>query len=68
VIKTLPSCEKGTGSIPGWGAKISHASWPKTQNMKQTKSENTLKNGPHKNTLKKKKEKENPKVEPSSVF
>ena len=55
VIKTLPSREKGTGSIPGWGAKIAHASWPKTQNRKQTKSVNTLKNGPHKNTLKKKK-------------
>ena len=57
MIKTLPSREKGTGSIPGWGAKIAHASWPKTQNRKQTKSVNTLKNGPHKNTLKKKKKK-----------
>ena len=27
--KTLPSTAGGVGSIPGWGAKIPHASWPK---------------------------------------
>ena len=25
----------GMGLIPGWGAKIPHASWPKNQNIKQ---------------------------------
>ena len=30
VVKTLPS-----NAIPGWGAKILHASWPKVQNIKQ---------------------------------
>ena len=29
VVKTLPSNAGGAGSIPGWGAKIPHASWPK---------------------------------------
>ena len=23
----------GVGSIPGWGARIPHASWPKNQNL-----------------------------------
>ena len=31
VVKTSPSSAGGAGSIPGWGAKISHASWPKTK-------------------------------------
>ena len=35
VVKTLPSNTGGVGSIPGWGAKITHALGPKTQNMKQ---------------------------------
>ena len=35
VVKTLPSNAGGLGSIPGLGAKIPHASWPKTQNIKQ---------------------------------
>ena len=35
VVKTSPSNAGGTGSIPGWGAKIPHASWPKNQNIKQ---------------------------------
>ena len=26
--ETLPSNAGGAGSIPGWGAKIPHASWP----------------------------------------
>ena len=29
VLKTLPSNAQGLGSIPGWGAKIPHVSWPK---------------------------------------
>ena len=32
VVKTSPS---NAGSIPGWGARIPHASWPKSQNIKQ---------------------------------
>ena len=35
MVKTLPSNAEGVGYIPGQGAKISHASRPKTQNMKQ---------------------------------
>ena len=35
VLKTLPSNAGGTGSIPGLGAKIQHASWPKHQNIKE---------------------------------
>ena len=35
VVKTSPSNAGGVGSFPGWGAKIPHASQPKTQNIKQ---------------------------------
>ena len=37
VVKTLPlpSNARGVGSIPSWGAKTPHASWPKNQNIKQ---------------------------------
>ena len=36
MVKTLPSNTGGAGSIPGWGAKIPHASQPKNQkNIKQ---------------------------------
>ena len=35
MVKTLPSNAGGAGSIPGWGAKIPHALWPKNQNIKQ---------------------------------
>ena len=35
VVGTLPFNAGGTGSISGRGAKIPHASWPKTQNMEQ---------------------------------
>ena len=35
MVKTLLSNAGGEGSIPGWGAKIPHASWPKNQNIKQ---------------------------------
>ena len=34
VVKTSPSNAGGTGSIPGQGAKIPHASMPKNQNTK----------------------------------
>ena len=49
----------GTGSIPGQGAKIPHASGPKNQNIKQkqyyNKFNKDFKNGPHqKKKLKKK--------------
>ena len=47
VVKISPSNARGTGSIPGWGAKIPHVSWPKNQNVKQkqivTNSIKTLK-------------------------
>jgi len=33
VVETLPFSSGGTGSIPGWKAKIPHASWPKNQSM-----------------------------------
>ena len=35
VVKTSPSSAGGAGSLPGQGAKIPHASWPKNQNIKQ---------------------------------
>ena len=35
VVRTSPSVTGGAGSIPGQGAKIPHASWPKNQNIKQ---------------------------------
>ena len=36
MVKTSPSNAGGAGSIPGRGAKIPHASWPKIQkNIKQ---------------------------------
>ena len=51
VVKTLPSKERGAGSIPGQGAKVSHASWPKNLNinLKQhgNKFNQVFKNGPH---------------------
>ena len=34
-VQTSPSNAGGVGSIPGWGAKIPHASGPKNQNTKQ---------------------------------
>ena len=34
MVKTSPSNAGGEGSIPGQGAKIPHASWPKNQNIK----------------------------------
>ena len=35
VVKTSPSNAGNTGLIPGRGAKISHALWPRNQNIKQ---------------------------------
>ena len=39
MVKTLPSNVEGVGSIPGWGAKISLALWPK---MPKHKTETIL--------------------------
>ena len=51
VVKTSLSNEGGVGSIPGRGAKIPHALWPKNQNVKQkqycNKFNKDFKNGPH---------------------
>ena len=59
VVKTLPSRAEGAGSIPGRGAKIPDAPWPKNQNIKQkqycSKFNKDLKNGLYqkkKNSLK----------------
>ena len=59
MVKTSPSNAESAGSIPGWGAKIPHASRPKNQNIKQKQYCNTFnkdfKNGPYqKKNLKKK--------------
>ena len=35
VVKTSPYNAGGAGLIPGRGAMILHASWPKNQNTKQ---------------------------------
>ena len=35
VVETLPSKAEDVGLIPGWGAKILHALWPKNQNTEQ---------------------------------
>ena len=55
MVKTLPSNAGGVGSIPGWGAKIPHASQPKNQNIKQkqycNKFNKDFKNGPHQKIL-----------------
>ena len=53
-VKTLPSDAGGAGSIPGGGAKITHASRQNNQNIKQkqycNKFNKDFKNGPHKGT------------------
>ena len=58
MVKTSPSNAGGSGSIPGRGAKILHASGPKNQNIKQkhycNKFNKDFKNGPHQKILKKK--------------
>jgi len=52
VVETSPSNARGTGSMPGQGAKIPYISLPETQNIKQKQYCNKfrkdfLKNGPH---------------------
>ena len=50
-ITTSPSSVRGAGLNPGREAKIPHASWPKTQNMKQKqywkKFNEVFRNGSH---------------------
>ena len=51
MLKTSPSNAGNEGLIPGWGAKIPHASGPKNQNKRQkqycNKFNKDFKNGPH---------------------
>lgn len=48
VVKTLLPSAGSAGSIPGWGAKISHASQgQKNQNVKKRQYCYKFKNGPH---------------------
>ena len=51
MFKSLPASAGDTDSIPDWGTKISHASQPKNQNMKQkqycNKFSKKFKNSPH---------------------
>ena len=58
VVEPLSSNAGGAGSIPGQGAKIPHALWPKNQNIKQkqycNKFNKDFKNGPHQKKKKKK--------------
>ena len=63
MVKTSASNVGGVGSIPGWGAKIPHALWPKKpKNIKQkqycNKFNKDLKNGLHQNKILKKKKRE----------
>ena len=55
VVETSPSNAGGMGLMPGQGAKIPHASWPKNQNMEQkqyyNKFNKDFKNGPHQKNL-----------------
>ena len=58
MVETSPSNARGTGSVPGQGAKIPHVSRPETQNIKQKQYCNKfrkdfLRNGPHKKKIKK---------------
>ena len=50
-IKSSPCNAGGAGLIPGQGAKIPHALWPKNQNINQkqycNKFNKDFKNGPH---------------------
>ena len=39
MVKTLPSNAGVVGRVPGQRAKISHASWPKIQNLGKKKEE-----------------------------
>ena len=55
VVKTLPSSAGDAGLIPGGGAKITHASQPKSQNIKQkqycNKFNKDFKNGTYRASL-----------------
>ena len=55
VVKSSASNAGGTGSIPGWGAEIPHASRPRDQTMKQkqycNKFSEVFKTSPHQNNL-----------------
>ena len=42
VVKTSPFNAGAVGWIPGWRAKIPHASWPENQNIKQKQYCNKL--------------------------
>ena len=42
MVKTLPSNTGDVSSIPGWGTKISRASRPENQNIKQKQSCNKI--------------------------
>ena len=58
MVKTLPSNARCSGLLPGQGAKVLHAPWPKNQNIKQKQyckkiKKAFLKNGPHKKIFKK---------------
>ena len=57
MVKTSASNVGGVGSIPGQGPKIPYALWPQNQNIKWKqycdKFNKDLKNGLHKNSLKK---------------
>ena len=35
MVKTSPPNARGDGLIPGRGSEVPHASWPKSQNVKQ---------------------------------
>ena len=52
MTNTSPSSTGGVGLIPGWEAKIPHASGPKNQNVKQKQYGNKFNK---RSTLKKKK-------------
>ena len=55
VVKTWPSNAGVQVLLPGWRAKIPHASWPKNQNIKQkqycNKFNKDLKTGSHQKNL-----------------
>ena len=59
VIKILPSNASSSGSTPGWGGKIPHASRPKIQNISWKQYcinfNKNFKHGSHGNILKERK-------------
>ena len=59
VVETSPCSAGDTGSIPGQGGKIPHASGPKSQNIRQkhylNKFNKDFKSGPHQKEKKRKK-------------